>query len=483
MSGGATPGAAVAAVDLGATSGRVVLGRIDDGRVHIEEVARFPNGPIALPDGLHWDVVGLYRGILDGLREAARRAPELASIGVDSWAVDYGLLRGGRLLGLPYHYRDERTAAAVDRVHAIQDHDELYRRNGLQFLPFNTVYQLDAERDGGLLGLADTVALIPDLIASWLTGEVVAERTNASTTGLLDVRTGRWDLDLAERIGVAPSLLPRLVSPGERIGGLLPAVAADLGLDGGAAGRLGVAVTAVGSHDTASAVVAVPAEHADVAYISCGTWGLVGVELDAPVLSDAARVANFTNEGGVDGRVRFLHNVMGLWLLSESVRQWRRSDPAVDVVDLLAAAEHEPVGPVFDPNDPRFLAPGDMPERIRSWFAERGLPAPTTPAAVVRSIVESLAQAFAETVRTAAELSGRRVSTIHIVGGGSLNRLLCQRTADRSGMAVVAGPVEATAIGNVLVQARAIGLVDGTLEQLRSIVARSVELTRFEPRD
>ncbi|MFE6964516.1 rhamnulokinase family protein [Agromyces sp. NPDC057679] len=477
--GGRGTAGSVAAVDLGATSGRVVVGQVDQaaGRLELEQVARFANGPVRLASGLHWDVTGLYRDLTQGLAEAFRREPGIASIGIDSWAVDYGLLRDGRLLGEPFHYRDERNANAVDKVHAIVPFSELYRRNGLQFLPFNTVYQLAAERPTGWLGFADTLLLVPDLIAFQLTGAAAAERTNASTTGLLGVASGEWDLELIERLGLEASLLPPLVSPGAAIGPLRPAVAAELGAPEG------VQVVAVGSHDTASAVVAVPMRAESAAYISCGTWGLVGVELEQAVTSDAAREANFTNEGGVDGRVRFLHNVMGLWLLSESVRWWERDGSPIALGELLdaAAAVDRPM-PVFDANDPRFMAPGDLPGRIAEWCAEHGVAAPQTRAEFTRSIVESLAQAFADAVRDASALSGVGIETIHIVGGGALNGLLCRRTADRAGLPVLAGPVEATAIGNVLVQARAQGFASGDLESLRGLVVRAFEPVQYEPR-
>lgn len=469
---------AVAAVDLGATSGRVIVGHVDQaaGTLELDHVARFPNGPVRLASGLHWDFTGLYRGLTRGLADAFRREPGAASIGVDSWAVDYGLLRGDRLLGEPFHYRDARNEAAVEAVHARVPFEELYRRNGLQFLPFNTVYQLAAEQGGGWLDLADSLLLIPDLIGFQLTGVKVAERTNASTTGLVAVESGEWDDELVERLGFAPSLFAPLVPPGDSLGGLRADVAADLGAPAG------IEVVAVGSHDTASAVVAVPMQPESAAYISCGTWGLVGVELEHPVTTDAARAANFTNEGGVDGRVRFLHNVMGLWLLSESVRWWERDGETIDLPVLLAAAASvtAPVT-VFDANDPRFLAPGDLPGRIAEWCREHGRPVPQSRAEFARSIVESLAEAFAQTVRTASVLSGVDVETIHVVGGGALNELLCRRTADRSGLPVLAGPVEATAIGNVLVQARAQGLVDGDLESLRALVARAFAPVRYEP--
>ncbi|HXH36373.1 MAG TPA: rhamnulokinase family protein [Plantibacter sp.] len=468
----------VAAVDLGATSGRVMLGHVGPGELRLVPVARFPNTPVRTPDGLHWNILELHRSILAGLSGAAKQAPTLASIGIDSWAVDYGLLRQGRLLGAPFHYRDERTAAGVEAVHGAVPFAELHRVNGLQFLPFNTVYQLASERDVGMLDIADTVLLVPDLIAHWLTGARVAEATNASTTGL--VRAGEpttWDAELLARLGIPAAILPPIVQPGDRIGTLLESVAAEVGLP------TATPVTAIGSHDTASAVVAVPMTSPDAAYISCGTWGLVGVELEHPVLTEASRAANFTNEGGVDGRTRFLHNVMGLWLLSESVRRWERGGETIDLPDLIAqaAAVDAPVS-VFDANDPRFLSPGDMPARIAEYLVEHGRPAPQSRAEFVRSIMESLAQAFADAVHTASALSGVDVRAIHLVGGGSQNALLCRLTADRAGIPVIAGPVEATALGNILVQARAVGLIDGDLDTMRALVAASFEPTRYEPR-
>ncbi|WP_426326089.1 rhamnulokinase [Microbacterium sp. E-13] len=453
-----------------------MLGYVDDGMLRLEQVARFPNGPVPGADGaLHWDFTALYRHIVEGLAEALRREPDIASVGIDSWAVDYGLVHGDELLAEPFHYRDERTARGVKIVHAATPFEELYRRNGLQFLPFNTLYQYAVERR---LPDAEVSLLIPDLVAFLLTGARRAERTNASTTGLVDVRTGQWDFELAARLGIPASVLPRLVDPGERIGTL----------HGEARERIGapLEVIAVGSHDTASAVVAVPLSTPDAAYISCGTWGLVGVELDQPVLTDAARAANFTNEGGVDGRVRFLHNVTGLWLLSEAVRTWEAEDGApIDLAGLLdAAASVSGDIPLFDASDPRLSAPGDMPARIAAVLREAGAPVPATRAAFARTIVESIARAFAGAVATATRLSGRDIDVIHIVGGGSLNRLLCQATADRSGLPVLAGPVEATALGNVLVQARAHGWFGpgATLEVLRRAVAASVSPERYEPR-
>lgn len=464
----------VAAVDLGATSGRVMRAVVGPDRLELVEVARFPNGPVRRAGGLHWDIEALREHIMAGLRAALAEDPAITSIGIDSWAVDYALMAGDWMIRAPFHYRDERTSHGVATVHAVVPPDELYAASGLQHLPFNTVFQLAA--DGDVLAYVDRFLLIPDLVAYWLTGRSVSEATNASTTGLLDPRTGEWNDSLIERVGLPRRVFPELVRPGDDLGPLTSSMAADLS----APGR--VRVTAVGSHDTASAVVGVPMTRPDAAYISCGTWGLVGLELEHPVITDVSREANFTNEGGVDGRVRFLHNVMGLWLLSETIRSWEAESGPVDLGPLLvaAAAVTESV-PIFDANDERFMPPGDMPGRIAAALTEQGDTVPATPAAMARCILESLAAAFAEAVRDAGRLADRDVEVIHLVGGGSLNSLLCQLVADRSGLPVLAGPVEATALGNVLVQARALGL-GGSLEQLRALVAKAYLLQRYEPR-
>jgi rhamnulokinase len=471
----ARSGGAVAAVDLGATSGRVLLGYVGHDELRLTDVARFKNSPVRTLDGLHWSVLELYRDLVEGLAAAVRQEPQLASIGIDSWAVDYGLLRGGRLIGAPYSYRDERNAAGVQAVHAVAPAEELYRRNGLQHLPFNTLFQLTADRLAGTLDVADAFLLIPDLFAYWLTGTAVAERTNASTTGLLGVTTREWDADLATRLAIPGSLLPSLVDAGTALGGLAPSAQRGIG-------ETRAVVTAVGTHDTASAVVAIPATGTNYAYISCGTWSLVGVELEHPVLTEASRAAGFTNEGGVDGRVRYLHNVMGLWLLTECIRDWERDGTTISLPTLLdqAAAVAAPV-PLFDADDEAFLAPGDMPARIAAWLAAHDLPAPASRPELVRSILESLAATYARSIRDAAELSGHPVEVVHLVGGGSQNELLCQLTANATGLPVLAGPVEATAIGNVLVQARAQGFVAGDLESLRALVLRAFPPRRYDP--
>jgi sugar (pentulose or hexulose) kinase len=466
-----------AAVDLGASSGRVMVAKVGPGRLDLHEVHRFPNRPVLTGGTLHWDILGLYAGVLDGLRAAGRDGGRLDGIGIDSWAVDYGLLDSdGALLGNPVHYRDARHATAVPDVHAVVPPEELYAVTGLQHLPFNTVFQLAATRGSARLVAAEWLLLVPDLFAYWLAGAQGAELTNASTTGLLDATTRDWAWELIDRLALPRGLFPPIRQPGERLGELRGEVLSETGLTGP------VPVTAVGSHDTASAVVGVPAASDRFAYISCGTWSLVGVELDAPVLTEASRAAGFTNELGVDGTVRYLRNVMGLWLLQESQRTWAAAGLTADLPDLLAAAAQVPAfTAVVDPDDPRFLAPGDMPARIAQACAERGQTPPQSQAETVRCILDSLALAYRRTVRRAVELSGRDVEVVHLVGGGARNTLLCQLTADACGLPVVAGPVEAAALGNALVQARAGGAVTGGLPELRELLRRTLEVRTYHP--
>jgi rhamnulokinase len=455
---------AYAAVDLGASSGRVILARVGADELTLRETHRFANRPVRVAGTLHWDVLGLYREILDGLRAAG----EADSIGIDSWAVDYGLLdASGTLIGNPVHYRDGRTDGVMARVVGEIGADALYDVSGLQFLPFNTVYQLLAS---ALPAQARTLLMIPDLLAYWLTGSVGAEATNASTTGLYDVRAGDWAYPLISRLGLPRELFPPLRHPGSLVGTLRAEVAAETGLPAS------VPVTAVGSHDTASAVFAVPAADDRFGYVSCGTWSLAGVELAAPVLTDESRAAGFTNEVGVDGTIRYLRNIMGLWLLQESLRTWDASESLPEL--LAAAAEAPPFAALVDPGDQEFLPPGDMPARIAAHCSRTGQQPPRGRAETVRCILESLALGHRAAVREASRLSGRPVGVVHIVGGGARNTLLCQLTADACGLPVVAGPVEATAIGNALVQARAHGFTGDP----RELVRRTQDLTTYLPR-
>jgi rhamnulokinase len=466
-----------AAVDMGASSGRVMVAKVGPQRLDLHEAHRFPNRPVRTGGTLHWDVLGLYAGVLDGLRAAGRDGGRLDGVGIDSWAVDHGLLDAdGALLGNPVHYRDARHATAVPDVHAVVPPEELYRVTGLQHLPFNTVFQLAAARGTASFAAARQLLLVPDLFAHWLSGAVGAELTNASTTGLLDATTREWAWDLIDRLDLPRGLFPPVRQPGDRLGELLPDVLAETGLTGP------VPVTAVGSHDTASAVVGVPASSDRFAYVSCGTWSLVGVELEKPVLTGASRAAGFTNELGVDGTVRYLRNVMGLWLLQESQRTWAAAGLPADLRELLAAAARVPAfTAVVDPDDARFLPPGDMPARIAAACAENGQAGPSSQAETVRCILDSLALAYRRTVRRAAELSGRDVEVVHLVGGGARNTLLCQLTADACGLPVVAGPVEAAALGNALVQARAGGVLSGGLPELRALLRATCDVRTYSP--
>ncbi len=463
---------AVIAVDLGATSVRVILGYVDRSGLRLHQISRIPNLPVSTLDGLHWNTLELFRSVMTGLVDATHVEPDAVSVGVDSWGVDYGLLKGNRLLGIPHHYRDDRTKETIGQVHAKLNEAALYRRNGIQSLPINTIYQLQSEANDGWLESADTMLMTPDLFNYWLSGTRFGERTIASTTGLLDPFLGEWDLPLINMLGFPERVFPELVPVGTSLGPVLP----NLGI------KSAPIVTSIGSHDTASAVVAVPSTTNDFVYISCGTWALIGVETSSPIVTDSSRAAGFTNEAGVDGRNRFQQNTTGLWLLNESIRTWKAAGFSAELTELIeAAARIRGRVAVFDVRDPRFLAPGNMPGRISSWCEEHGQRAPRTAAEYVRSILESLATAFAIGIREAVEISVSRCKTIHIVGGGSQNALLCQLTSDLSGLPVIAGPVEATAIGNIMIQARAHGMVSGTLEGLRSIVAATSELRLYVP--
>ncbi|MEV1080188.1 rhamnulokinase family protein [Streptomyces sp. NPDC050211] len=458
-----------AAVDLGASSGRVMVGRVGADSLELTEAHRFVNRPVRVPEGLRWDVLGLYAGVLDGLRAAG----QVDSVGIDSWAVDYGLLDAdGALLGNPVHYRDARTEGVAEKVWATVPAPELYAATGLQYAPFNTLYQLVAARSTQQLAYAKRLLLVPDLLAYWLTGEQGTELTNASTTQLIDPRTRDWSYDVASRLRIDLGLFAPLRQPGDPAGVLRPEVLEETGLTGP------VPVTTVGSHDTASAVAAVPAEGERFAYICTGTWSLAGLELDAPVVSEASRAANFTNELGLDGTVRYLRNIMGLWLLQECVRAW--GGPELGGL-LLDAAKAPALRSVVDAGDSAFLAPGRMPERIAEACRVSGQPVPESPAEITRCILDSLALAHRRAIEEAQRLAGHPVDVVHIVGGGTRNALLCQLTADACGLPVVAGPTEAAALGNVLVQARAHGLV-GDLAGMRRLLTRTQPLTRYEPR-
>jgi len=430
-----------AAIDLGASSGRVVCGHFDGAVMKLEECHRFPNRPVRLPDGLHWNLLHLFTEAVCALQ--GRR---LDGVGIDTLGVDYALLDAERrVLGLPFHYRDDRTAGA-ERVAG-------YEITGIQHMPINTVYQLLAD---DRVGDAEGIALVPDLLAYWLCGELANERTNASTTGLLDARTGEWSLELIERLGLPTRPFGALVEPGTRLGPVL------------AHHEIDAPVYTVASHDTASAYVAAPLRDPHSAILSSGTWSLLGLELPAPVFSDDA----LTNERGVDGTIRLLKNVMGLWIEQECARVWGADFPSLQ----RAAREVTTEVPIFDPDDERFLRGGDMPALIAEVTGRGDL----SRGEIVRSIYLSLAGKYKVVLERLEAASGRDVRTIHVIGGGARNELLCQLTADMTGREVLAGPVEATAIGNVLVQARAAGEL-GSLSDLRAVSAASFEPVHYEP--
>jgi rhamnulokinase len=457
-----------AAVDLGAESGRVVLGRLADGRVELEEIHRFANRPVQLPDGLRWNLLALFGEALSGLAKAAQRA-QLVGIGVDAWGVDYALLDGrNRVLGLPFHYRDARTEGMIEAAHALVDRHELYSVTGIQTMPINTVFQLLADRGSPALAAAERIALVPDLFNLWLTGELANESTIASTTGLLDARTATWAHGVVESLGlpVAP-FAATPVDPGATLG---PALGHHEGIGG-------VPVHLAAGHDTASAFAAAPLRGENAAILSSGTWSLLGLELDAPRLGARAADFNLTNERGMDGTIRLLRNVMGLWLLQECRRHW--NGPGYDELHRLAEAASPDVA-LFDPDDDAFIAPGDMPARIAAACRATGQACPEAPGDVTRSILTSLACKYRVVLERLERMSGRSVDVVHVIGGGSRNRLLCQLTADVLQRPVLAGPVEATSLGNVLVQARATGEL-GSRAEMREVAAASAAPEEYEP--
>ncbi len=469
------------AADIGASGGRVIVGRWNGERITLQELHRFWNGPIEENGHLHWDAEQLWQEIRTGIASYAATDPApLAGIGIDTWAVDYGLLDAqGRLLGKPYHYRDPRTTGAPAWVDSRIPPEELFAVTGLQRLPLNTLYQLVAATRAGdpELAAAETLLLIPDLLHFWMTGRKVAEYTNASTTMFLDARERTWATDLLARLGLPSRILPPLVEPGSQLGPLLPGVRDALGL------RHDVPVIAVATHDTASAVAAVPELDERSAYISSGTWSLVGVELDAPVLSAAAQRLNFTNEGGLGGKIRFLKNVGGLWLVQECRRQWQQQGVNYSWPELVTLAEAaRPLRSLIDPDAPEFMAVGDMPAAIRAYCRLTMQPEPTTVGAVIRCCLESLALKYRWVVEALEGLTDRRIATVRVVGGGSSNAMLCQLTADACKRPVVAGPAEGTALGNILAQAIATGHLPD-LQTARHAAAASVQQTVYTPRD
>lgn len=449
--------------------------------VELVEISRFDNTPVEKDGALFWNWDLLLAEIKAGLLKladfAAARGARVSSIGIDSWAVDYALLdQNGQLLAMPRHYRDARNALGVAAVHDLVTQEKLFEQNGLQFLPFNTLYQLTAEQlqDPELFSRAKTILLIPDLIAYVLCGKLRAEVTNASTTGLLNVSTHTWNEDLSKLLGIPAGILPKLIQPGEVYGTLNnPDVSHEA--------LVGTEIIAVASHDTASAVLAVPKLDADGAYLSSGTWSLIGIESDTPILSQSASKANFTNELGVNSMTRFLKNISGLWLIQECIRTWNESGQHLSVEQLIAEADGVTTQARVDVNDPEFTAPGNMPSRIQAHVARNGGIPPQTPAEITRCIFESLATAYAGVLAELESVTGRKILRLNIVGGGSQNSLLSQLAADYCGIEVVSGPVEATAIGNLTLQAAKAGLLTNSSSAIREFVALNFPVSRFSP--
>ncbi len=465
------------AFDLGAESGRAVLGLFDGGRLQLEVIHRFPNGPVRVLDALHWDVLRLYEDMLNGLRKAASQPGGIDCLGVNTWGVNFALLgRGGTLLGNPRHYRDPMTEGAMEASFARVSRAEIFRRTGLQFLRFNTLFQLVAlGRDGSpLLDAAETLLFMPDLFHYFFTGVRVNEFTDASTSQMLDPYTKKWAYELVEAMGLPTQILGSIAPPGTMLGPLRPSIASETGINP-------AAVVLPASHDTASAVAAVPASGTSWAYLSSGTWSLLGVEISRPVIDDRALRYNFTNEGGVGGTVRLLKNIMGLWLIQECRRAWQREGKDFSYEELARQAEASPPwSAVIDPDAPAFLLPANMPAAIADFCRRTAQTVPTEPGAVVRCALEGLAFRYRWVLERLEQLTGQRLEVIHVVGGGSQNGLLCQFTADACNRPVLAGPVEATAIGNLLVQAIGRGLL-GSLQDAREVVRRSFEVRTYLP--
>jgi rhamnulokinase len=463
------------AIDLGAESGRGVLGSFDGQRLQLDVVHRFPNGPVQTLDTMHWDVLRLHAEILNSLRAAKG----LDSVGVDTWGIDFALLgRGGTLLGNPRHYRDPHTEGVMEAAIQKVPKAEIYRRTGVQFMRINSLYQLLAlQRDRSpLLDVAETILFMPDLFHYFLTGIKVNEFTDASTSQILDPHTRTWAYDLIGKFDLPARMFGTIVQPGTVLGPLRAAVATETGVTP-------APVIVPATHDTGSAVAAVPASGGSWAFISSGTWSLLGTELTQPLVTDATLAANFTNEGGVAGTTRVLKNIMGLWLVQECRRAWEKVGTTFTYDEMVRLADAAvPIASLIDPDDPAFLLPPNMPAAIAEFCRKTGQPTPTEPGAVIRCCLESLALKYRWVLEKLEWLIGKRLDVIHVVGGGSQNTLLCQWTANATGRPVLAGPVEATALGNVLVQMLGLGLI-GSLADGREVVTRSVTVTTYEPRD
>ncbi|WP_342555698.1 rhamnulokinase family protein [Paenibacillus sp. FSL R7-0652] len=467
----------VLAYDLGAGSGRAILGHLNDRGIETREIHRFKNEPVKIGERMHWDILRLHHEVLQGLVLVKQQGEVPESLGIDSWGVDFGLLSGhGELLGNPYHYRDTQFSGMMDTILRELSAKHIFERTGIQFLPFNTLYQLAALKRSAfpLLREAQRFLMIPDLLRYFLTGEAVNEFTNATTTQLYNPVLGHWDHELLAHIGISDQWFGEVVMPGTTAGQLRSSIRNEFGL-------APIPVIAVAEHDTASAVVAVPAAERSFAYLSCGTWSLMGTELDQPVINAKSLALNFTNEGGAGGTYRLLKNIMGLWILQECMRQWEREGQGISYAALLAKVETAPpFASLFDPDDELFLPAGDMTERIRQYCRRTGQREPDDQGSAARAILESLALKYRSVLEWTEELSGQSFSGLHMVGGGIQNQLLCQWTANSIGKPVWAGPAEGSAIGNMAVQWIASGAFKDIWEA-RSAIRSSFPITEYEP--
>jgi rhamnulokinase len=466
------------AFDLGAESGRGVIGHFDGAKLWLEDLHRFPNGGVRCGDTLYWNTFRLWAELKHACALAARQRPAaLAGIGVDTWGVDFGLLDcNGELIGPPVCYRDARNGPAMAAALRKVPRKVLYASTGLQFMQFNTLFQLYAlaRKKSPQLDGAATMLMMPDLFNYWFTGRKVCEYSIASTSQILDARKRKWDVALLKKLGIPPRILPRIVPSGTVLGPLRKSVQEETGLGA-------VPVIAPGCHDTASAVAAVPARGRDHVYISSGTWSLMGAELDAPLINEATAGYNFTNEGGVCNRIRFLKNIMGLWLVQECRRSWERAGEKLDYNQIRAMAEQaKPLASLIEPDHKEFLAPADMPAAIQDFCKRTGQTVPQDKGAIARCAFDSLALKYRWTLERVEECRGQKAPVIHIVGGGTQNTLLNQLTADATGRMVLTGPIEATAIGNILMQAVATKAI-GSLDEAREVVRQSFLVTTYEP--
>jgi len=467
------------AFDLGAESGRAVLGTLTRGRLSIREIHRFPNGPRNLFGRLHWNIYGLWDEMKTAMAACSAQAeakPE--SIAVDTWGVDFGLLgKDGEILGLPFAYRDLRNVKAMEKFFEKISKERIYEVTGIQFMPFNSLFQLHALalENPALLESAAHLLFMPNIFTYFLTGQKTTEPTIASTSQLLDPRTRKWSPELFAALGVSVDIMPGMVTPGTRLGNLLPDVAQETGL-------VEISVVATAGHDTASAVAAVPASGKNWAYISSGTWSVMGIETHEPLITAQTHRLNFTNEGGMENTIRFLKNIAGLWLVQQCRKKWSERRPVSYEELAAAAATAEPFRAFVDPDAGDFLNPPDMPAAIQRYCRDSGQAVPQSQAEIIRCALESLALKYRAVLEELKQVSPRPIDKIHIIGGGSKNELLCRFAADATALPVVTGPAEATAIGNIMGQALALGHV-GSLKEIRDIIAASTELKTYEPRE